>query len=1258
MPDHFAGGHNHNCDDRNRGIAMKYGDLITFQPIQSVIQLHDADQAERAREHVSTYVISSEMQQRLCDVVIPQLQIDTPADNKGILIVGNYGTGKSHLLSVLSSVAENAGMTQHLTSEPVAAAMQAIAGRFNVIRLEIGSTEMGLRDIITKAVEDHFESWGIAFRFPDAAQEFENKTAFHNMMSAYDAKFPGQGLLILVDELLDYLRSRKDQPLILDLGFLREMGEVCKDLRFRFVAGVQEAIFDSGRFSHVADSLGRVKDRFQQVKIATTDVKYVVSHRLLQKTPAQRAQIREYLEPFAVFYGNLNERMDAFIELFPIHPDYVETFQRIPIVEKRGVLQIISDTIRRLVDQDVPSDHPGIVAYDSYWKALIEEPANRAHPDVSAIIECSSVLETKIENAFTRPQYRPMALRIVDALSVHRLTTADLHSPIGLTPEEMRDGLCLFHPAVADLGGTASEDLLTLIEKVLLEIHKTVSGQFISSNKDNRQYYLDLKKVDDYDALIEKRAETLDDGTLDRYYYDALTQVLECADVPVHVTNYQIWQHEIEWREKKAPRLGYLFFGAPNERSTAIPQRDFYLYFVQPFNAPRFTDGKLPDEVFFRLSEKGEDFERPLRLYAAALELASTSSGVKREAYRKKAFQHLDALTLWLRDHLLHTMDVTYQGQKKKLTRWLTGTTGSSNAINVRDTVNSVASVCLAGHFANQAPAYPTFSIMLRTRTIPQAAQDAVRGIAQPSTRTKQATAVLDALGLLDGDTLLPAMSPCAKHVVDALLAKGQGQVLNRQELIRSVNGIEYFAPDQYRLEPEWVVVILAALVYAGDIVLSIPGKKFDATGLATLATTDIAELVCFKHIERPKDWNVPALKALFELVDLAPGLAVQVTQGDSAPVQEFNKRVLQRVETLVMARQQLMNGIPFWGQNLFSDPETQALSTSIDGVKTFLESMQAYNSPGKLKNLKVSVDEINAHKPVFAQLSELEALEAFVVEIGQFTQYLSMCEGYLPEDHGWSAKSKKLREKLLADVRDPKKRSSAKFKNEVISRLQNLKDEYIHEYMALHKKARLSHAQDEAKSELMRDYRLVQLRALTAVELLNRQQLIEWQDRLGRLKPCWQLTPRDLAADPKCPHCGYWPGMEPRGASVEAQLPALKTALPQMQQTWTQDLLNNLNDPVVQSNLSLLKPKQKKLIAEFVDSRELPDEIAPDFVRALQEALTGLSKVSVALTELKDALMPEGSPASPTELRERFEQFVSSKLAGKDASKVRIVVE
>ena len=61
--------------------------------------------------------------------------------------------------------------------------------------------------------------------------------------------------------------------------------------------------------------------------------------------------------------------------------------------------------------------------------------------------------------------------------------------------------------------------LVLVVGTVLREIHKTVSGQFISSNPDNRQFYLDLKKTDDFDALIEKRAESLDAARLDRYYY-------------------------------------------------------------------------------------------------------------------------------------------------------------------------------------------------------------------------------------------------------------------------------------------------------------------------------------------------------------------------------------------------------------------------------------------------------------------------------------------------------------------------------------------------------------------------------------------------------------------------------------------------------------------------------------------------------------------------------------------------------------------
>ena len=86
---------------------MKYNDLIQFDPIETVVQLSDADRSESAHNLVKTYVISDEMAERMTDLIFPQIQFNEPRDNKGILVVGNYGTGKSHLMSVISSIADD-----------------------------------------------------------------------------------------------------------------------------------------------------------------------------------------------------------------------------------------------------------------------------------------------------------------------------------------------------------------------------------------------------------------------------------------------------------------------------------------------------------------------------------------------------------------------------------------------------------------------------------------------------------------------------------------------------------------------------------------------------------------------------------------------------------------------------------------------------------------------------------------------------------------------------------------------------------------------------------------------------------------------------------------------------------------------------------------------------------------------------------------------------------------------------------------------
>jgi hypothetical protein len=1235
---------------------MKYGDLIQFDPIETVVQLRDADKSATARQLVATYVISDEMAERLIKIAVPNLQFDEPADNKGLLIVGNYGTGKSHLMSLISAVAEHNDLVSSLTSKEVAKASFRIAGKFQVIRTEIGATTMSLRDIIVAELEEHLNILGVNFKFPDKVPS--NKPSFENMMALFHQKYPDHGLLLVVDELLDFLRTRNDQELILDLNFLREIGEVCKDLKFRFMAGVQEAIFDSARFSFVADSIRRVKDRFEQILIARKDVKFVVSERLLKKTAEQQTRIREYLIPFAKFYGHMNEQMEEFVRLFPVHPDYIDTFERITAVEKREVLKTLSQAMKRLLDKDVSKDYPGLIGYDSYWTTLKENPSFRTVPDIRAVIDCSQVLESRIQQAFTRPAYKPMALRIIYGLSIHRLTMGDIYASLGATPEELRDGLCLYQPGIEDLGGVPADDLLSQVETVLREIHKTVSGQFISSNPENRQYYIDLKKIDDYDALIEKRTESLSDSQLDRYYFEALKHALECS-LQTYVTGYKIWQHELEWIEHKASRRGYLFFGSPNERSTAVPPRDFYLYFIQPNDPPPFKDEKKADEVFFRLTGRDDVFRTALRSYAAAIDLASTSSGHAKSTYESKASGFLRDLVRWLQENIVVAFEVVYQGKTKKLIEWVKGKipSGGGGRANVRDIVNIAGSVCLTSHFQDQASEYPVFSVLITDANRGQAAQDALRAIAG-QLRTKQATAVLDALELLDGDKLDPYRSKYTSHILEILKKKGHGQVVNRSELIQDALGVEYMSSQSLRLEPEWAVVLLASLVYSGDLVLAVPGKKLDAGNLLVLAGTAIDELIQFKHIERPKEWNIPALKAVFELLGLTPGMAVLVTQGKDEPVQEMQKSIAKTIEQLVLALQQMHSGLTFWGRSLLGEDEAKTIRSRLEDTKAFLESLQAYSTPGKLKNFRYDTQEVNSQRAGVQTLAEVESLQELVSDLGTTASYLSTAEAVLPTDHEWVVLMKKVQTDALAEISDPKKRTTPAFRQQILHKLNDLKKFYIQSYMTSHTKARLGVNEDKRKSALMRDERLSTIQKLSTIDLMPRQQLTDFQNRLANLKSCFTLTQQEVEVSPVCPHCSFKPSVEPFAAPVGAILKGLDGELENLLSAWTQTLLANLEDPTTRENLPLLKPAPRKQIDAFLKKRSLPEKLTQDFIQALKEVLSGLVMVTVKTEDLRQALLSGEAPATPAEMKKRFDDYIDELTKGKEPNKVRIVLE
>ncbi|MCD4676128.1 MAG: DUF6079 family protein, partial [Desulfobacula sp.] len=906
---------------------------------------------------------------------------------------------------------------------------------------------------------------------------------------------------------------------------------------------------------------------------------------------------------------------------------------------------------------------PGLIAYDTYWSNLKENPSFRAVPDIRSVIDCGQVLESRIEQAFTRPAYKSMALRVIKALSVHLLISGDIYSSLGATATELRDALCLYQPGIEDLGGVPSDDLLSQVETVLREIHKTVSGQFISVNRDNRQYYLDLKKTDDFDALIEKRAESIDPSQLDRYYYEVLRRVMECTD-QTYVGGYKIWQHELEWLERKAVRKGYLFFGSPNERSTAVPPRDFYIYFIQPFEAPPYKDEKKPDELFLRLTKMDDEFRTYLMNYSAALDLASTSSGHAKQTYESKSNTFIKDMVPWLQKNLTTSFELIYQGKKKTIREWTKGHSfreitgvGPQETINFRDVVNVVGGICLAPNFKEQAPEYPYFSILITGTNLKQAAQDALRAISG-QTRTKQANAVLDALELLDGDRIDPYQSKYVKYILDVQKKKGHGQVTNRSEIIDEILGVEYLAPQSLRLEPEWAVVVLATLVYTGDLVLAIPGKKFDATGLSELAAVNIDELTQFKHVEQPKDWNIPALKALFELLGLKPGLAQLVTQGKKEPVQQLQQAISKSVERLVLIQQELNNGLIFWGNNILNEEEIKKIRSKLNDTKTFLESLQAYNLPGKLKNFRYKVPDINKNREGLDTLETVESIQGLVNDLTPNASYVSTAEAVLPTDHEWIKNLKPIRGQVMNEISDSTKRSETGFRQRTQNKLNDLKKSYIKSYLSMHTKVRLGVNEDKQKVKLLNDDRLKILQKLSIIDLMPRQQLTDFQNQLAGLKSCFNLTEKEMESTPICPHCNYKPEAEGYHKDVNSTLNDLDNLIDKLVDDWTQTLLGNLEDPVTKSNLDLIPAKPKKMINQFIKARQLPEDLSLDFINKIKEVLSGLIKVPVKSDDIRSALLAGGSPVTPVEMKKRFEDFLDDLTKGKEPGKVRIVLE
>lgn len=1224
---------------------MKYSELISFRPIESTIQLLETADKKVAQDMVQTYVMSDTMADNLKATVIDQLQMEEVIDNKAVMIVGNYGTGKSHLMSVIAAIATDAENTAFVQNKKFGKDMEIVAGKFEVLRLKVDGLTMPLREVILAEIEDDFANRGIDYTIPNLDNVRDNARLIKEVMQAFQSKYPDKGYLIVIDELLSYLTSRDERQIVLDLAFLQSMAEMCSKSKIRLICGVQEKVFDNPRFSFVSETLKKVGDRFTQIIITKEATAYVVSERILKKTPEQKAMIRQHLEKFSGLYAGMSSKMDDFVDLFPIHPSYIEVFNKIYLIENRHILKNISLTIKEIFNKEVPTDKPGVISFDDYWPAIKSNGLLKSDVTISRVVGASGQLEEIINRSFTKAAYKPMALQIIYALSVHRLTTNGLDVQFGLTAENLKDDLCLYLP----MPEQDADFLLGAVNATLKEIMKTVSGQFIIHNDANNQYYIDVDKVVDYDERIKQKASMMAEGELNRYFYTVVYGCLEW-EARQYVNGFNIYQYDLNWDSHNIFREGYLFMGLPGERSTAQPERDFYIHIMPPFGDVSADTHNLDDEVYFYF-RGSDEFKEMLRMFAAANAQAEISEGKDKDAYLGKAQMLKKKLVKYLSENKNTCFNVTYKCVMHQLIEVLKGK--YNRDMTFKDTIDLAASISLDEYFGTIYPGYP----VMKTKITRKNQADAVRSAFDhfAGRKNQQSTQMLQSFGILDGDKIRPEGSKYASYYIDMIKQLQPQGVLNYSDIFEPAND-DMFVDKKFKINYLFTPIIFLSLVHAGYAVITLKdGSTLTASNLDKVPKMSVFDLYEFKYISRPAQISMAELKKLFEVLDINPTLLDNPNDREKG-VEELLKKAQEMCNNAVILERRLTDGFELWGEPLANAQQVSMMRGACTAVKNEFSNYAAkYNTPAKLNNFSLSYDEVEELGKKIALLKLIPEYTTFKTDCSDIVSYIANIEFI---EIGASMKSDIENGKAaFRDIRDSIMDGTLGdvAAQKVVAKLEKIKDKYIDIYFEEHKKKRLGIDDAKRRGKIQESAALGNLRKLRGIEILSSAKLGELEQDMAGLKVCYELTPTELKTSPICPHCRY--SLEDKAKNVMGQLDSLEIRIDNMVAEWTKMLLDTISDPIVLDQKKFLKAQEAQAIDEFVASGSLPKKVDDFFVKSINALLKGFEPVVIDTDDLIKKL-EEMPPMDEASFKAKINEIVSAYTKGKDTSKLRIVVK
>lgn len=1212
-------------------------DLLHFEEVEEVIKIR---KDERAQEYIEKYVISDSLRSNLGYM----LDILGGATHKSFNVVGNYGTGKSHFLAFVSALLEHPEYRKLVKDPGIAQKAQGLGRRYRVVKFELGAAkEVSLRYIFFDQVRQQLlERYDLEVQAFDLKATYDNKQAVLDILAVIKAQDPEAGLVVIVDEISDFLKQKTKDEMSYDLALLRELGEVSQDSDFLYIGAMQEHVFTNAKYVEQAESIARINQRFITVTITKDDVSQVLTNRVLYKDADQKMQLNGLLANHRKYFPNFAAQSEKYIDLFPIHPYVIEVFEQLPYFENRGIIGFAVQNVKRILGEQAPV----FVTYDRVFDLINATHEIRNQPAVAEVVNVVNILQAKVDLLDAR--YREDARKLIKALAVLRLIGGQNQN--GATSQELANTLMITPPGKILVEPEMARDN---IERIMKNIRDVTVGQYIDYG--DGRYFLNLAKIDDYDALIEKKAAAAVIGNVEEIentFKNFTLAEIGIKNLAPQIIGKAVYADSATWTHRRSFRPGLLVIG--NDAGLQAQYGDYRFTLQGPHGG---SNPREQNELVLSTAFPHDLMALLIRGRAAEM---LANEGVHKKVMTqlsKEAFKGFGEKYL----ALLVTQGVAqFAGHKFEMAKL----PSQRQLSTLADVIEHVKSSVLDELFKEKYPKHPTFNTLLTAANL-----------ASEMTRTlqsleRQATVQLDmnsqgyltSFGAMKDGHFSASSSPACQLILERIDANDKTNKVTPLDDILIELGRE-----PWGLHKEMVQLLLGALLFNGYLIfVRQGGTRLHASDVAPLVKGGLDFFNDIRYLERDKDIDVEALVAIFTLLGLQPGL-VRDKDSRSEAIKALRLKGSELKGALGLLRQSLQPIVA----EAASFPDMPWLAIQeVQGRLSWLDAPVAgFAEASKVADLG-KIDPSPAFRADLKnRLADLDVLVGFVRdwnEEGLKTgiQRMIQATGVLPKLTGFavSAESASISDlgRIAEDSKsiyvDPKQLLDTSLRRPLKGKLEQYRQKYDQLYYGLHRRMVGEEAPWAELAGIRQGKRyggLSQLKQLPFISSAPFNQMALEIASLERRR-CNEFNAMTLAAHTTCPYCRF-----PDDAQGTIDLPArvldLKKRLDGLWEAWEIQILNEL--PGLKNRLTLLSPAHQAEIANLERAAKLPEPLSYDLVSALYELTSELQAVEVDVHELGEFLVTRGSALTEDEMRTALDEYLMVLLKGHDRSLVRFKV-